>query len=185
MSKSYLAYLGSAVLIVVLAGCNLLPGILPQKPPSEEMLPELPGYKTIEGQLLTDYISTLSEGAALLAGHPELAATAAGVDKIISCYQEIGAIQARVYSQEEMALSAGVVAIADRDAIMDPLNFFRCISPQADENQSFSTNSLRIKPCANTYTLEKDDNEFYILYAGTTAEICDAFCANLEGCTAP
>ena len=40
-----------------------------------------------------------------------------------------------------------------------------------------------IEPCSATYTLSRDDNQFYILYVGTTAEICQDFCANLQDCT--
>jgi hypothetical protein len=41
-----------------------------------------------------------------------------------------------------------------------------------------------IEPCTASYTLAKDNNEFYIVYAGTTTEMCRTFCSNLEGCTA-
>ena len=128
-------------------------------------------------------MSTFGEGAALLTGQPQMAALIAGADEIISCYQELGAVQARVYSNKESPLSSGAVAIADRNALLDPRNLFTCVNPLGAADSS-SAQSFDIKPCSATYTLSKDDNEFYIIYVGTTEEICHAFCADLESCTA-
>jgi hypothetical protein len=146
------------------------------------MLPSLSSYNMVEGQLLTGYLGTLSEGAALLAARPDLAAVASAVDSIIGCYQEVGAVRARLYSHLDEPLSAGAVAIADRDSLLDPANLFRCVLPAAAGQRSIQ--SVTIEPCTTNYTLERDGNTFYIIYAATTAEACHDFCAALEGCTA-
>ncbi len=169
-------------LVLVLSGCDLIPSFGSQPtavPPAVEMLPDLPGYTVTEGQTLTDYLSKLSGGAALLAGHPELAAAVTAIDGIVGCYQEVGAVRARIYSHQDNPLSAGTVAIADRGALLDPMNLFRCVALKKGPQ----TQEMTIQPCTANYTLTKDGNEFYILYAGTTLDICRAFCANLEGCT--
>lgn len=167
------------ILAGLLVGCDLLGGgnDNPTPPPAADMLPNLSGYNTIEGQTLTDYISTLAEGASLLAGQPELAATIAAVDGVISCYQQVGAVRARVYSKADAPLTAGTVAIADRNALLDPLNLFNCLLAPRGPESGF-------EPCTASYTLSRDDNEFYIVYAGTTGEMCQLFCSQLEGCTA-
>ena len=169
-------------IVVLLSGCNLLPTPAPMsgEPPAAALLPKLAGYNTAEGQTLTSYIGKLSGGATLLTGHPELAATLTAVDAIIGCYQQVGAVRARLYSNQASPLSAGTVAVADRNALLDPANLFRCVSP----NVAAGTQSVKIEPCQAGYTLKRDNNEFYILYAGTTAEICQAFCKNLDQCTA-
>ena len=172
-------YLCAMIMVVLLSGCDLLPGGPTPEPPAATMLPNLSGYATVEGQTLTAYVGKLSEGAALLAGQPELAAALAAVDGIVSCYQQVGAARARVYSNQAAPLTAGAVAIADRSALTDPMNLFRCVAPNM-----LSSQQVKLQPCKATYTLKRDGNEFYILYAGTTPEICQAFCASLEGCTA-
>lgn len=174
-------------LATLLGGCDAIPGLGGEKPtpvpPAVEMLPELEGYTVIEGQTLTDHISKLSGGAALLTGHPELAAMVAAVDNVISCYQQVGAARARVYSNNEYPLSSGAVAIADRGALLDPQNLFKCVVPQTGLGKGILSQPA-IQPCTASYTLEKDGNQFYILYAGTTLEICQTFCAKLENCAA-
>ena len=68
------------------------------------------------------------------------------------------------------------------NALLNPLNLFNCIAPSAFGVGE--TGVPAIEPCSASYTLSRDGNEFYIVYAGTTEEICHAFCAQLEGCTA-
>jgi hypothetical protein len=186
MFKHTTRWISLALLVALLSGCDFISGLLqpkPEVPPAVEMLPDLPDYTVVEGQTLTDYIGTLSEGAALLTGHPEMAALALGVDKFIGCYQNVGAVQARVYSNKENPISAGAVAIADRNALLDPKNLFACLKPTVQADGASAQNFV-IEPCSASYTLERDNNEFYILYAGTTQEICQVFCTQLEGCTA-
>ncbi len=186
MSKHIARWISLILLAALLSGCDVISGLLqpkPKIPPAVEMLPDLPDHTAVEGQTLTEYLGSLAEGASLLAGRPDLAALALGVDKFIGCYQDIGAVQARVYSNKENPLSAGAVAIADRNALLDPRNLLACLRPSAEAGDA-SAQGFAIQPCSASYTLTQDDNEFYILYAGTTQEICQAFCAQLEGCTA-
>lgn len=181
MSRGGLFLVLTLALLVLASACDPSPPATVQ-PPAAEMLPELPGYTVVEGQTLTDYLSTVAGGAALLAGQPELAAVVAAVDEVGGCYQEVGAARARLYSNEEAPLTAGAVAIADRNELLDPANFLRCavpqLRPQGDQEEA------AIQPCGTSYTLEREDDVFYIAYAGTRPEICRAFCEQLPECTA-
>lgn len=180
--KKMLCFVSVTLMVGLLSGCSLLASLgEPADPPAVKMLPQLSGYNVVEGQTLTGYLGTLGEGATLMAAQPELTAVVAAVDGIVTCYQDAGAVRSRLYSRQDNPLSAGVVAIADRDALLNPLNLFKCVGMNLD-GASASVSS--IQPCKASYTLSRDGNEFYIIYAGTTLEICQAFCSNLEGCTA-
>lgn len=166
---------------VLASACSLVGSQPTGTPPVVQMMPDLPGYRVVEGQTIQEYIATLAEGGTLLTGHPELAALIGRVDGVFSCYQEAGAVDARIYSDESFPLSSGAVAIADRNRMADPQTLWRCVGGQM---VPFSTTAEpRLEPCSHSYTLYKDDNEFYIIYLGTTQEICHAFCENLEDCT--
>jgi hypothetical protein len=170
---------------ILMGGVGLILGIRqqdPPVPPAEELLPDLQGYNTVEGELLTNYISKLSGGAALLAGQPELTLAVAAVDQVVGCYQEVGAVKARAYSHQEAPLSAGIVAVGDRNELLDPKNLFHCVAPAIPDGSQPDVPPIEM--CSASYTLVRDDNEFYIIYAGTTGEICTAFCSALEGCEA-
>lgn len=171
-------------LLLLASACDALSPApaTPAEPPAATMLPDLPGYNVVEGQTLTDYLNTVAGGAALLAGQPELAAVVAVVDEIGGCYQDVGAARARLYSNADAPLTAGAVAIADRNELLDPANFFQCAVPQLRPQTGDQAGA--IEPCGTSYTLEQEDNAFYIAYAGTRPEICRAFCAQLPECTA-
>lgn len=171
-----------AVLLLVSA-CDAISPPPPDEPPAAAMLPDLPGYTTVEGQTLTNYLSTVAGGAALLAAQPELAALVATVDEVGGCYQEVGAARARLYSNEEDPLTAGAAAIADRNELLDPANFLRCALPRFGPESS-DQEEAALQPCGASYTLEQDGNTFYIAYAGTRPAICQAFCTQLPACTA-
>jgi hypothetical protein len=143
------------------------------------LLPQLPSYHTVPGQQLTTYLSTVSGGAALLTGHPELAAAIATVDEVIGCYQALGIVQAQAYSRSDDPLAAGAVAVADRDALLDPANFLRCVAlgpaPAAPG---------AIQPCTANYSVDVDGTSYYVIYAATSTAVCQDFCSQLPGCTA-
>jgi hypothetical protein len=177
---------GKLFLLIFLLGalasaCSIVKPEVTGTPQVVQMMPDLPGYKVVEGQTLQGYIATLAEGGTLLSGHPELAALVESVDGVMTCYQEAGAVNTRIYSDEAFPLSSGAVAIADRNLMTSPRTLFRCFGG-GDRIMTFSEGPT-LEPCSKSYTLPKDDNEFYIIYVGTTSEICQAFCENLEGCS--
>ena len=143
------------------------------------LLPDVPNTTIVKGQTISEYIATLASGSTLLTGNPALAAAIEFAQGAINCYQDIGAIAVRIYSDNGFPLSSGMVAIIDRNAITDLGNLARCLGGGAEAGAQ-----AVIQVCTHSYTLKKDDNEFYIAYVGTTEEMCQAFCTRLEGCTA-
>ena len=149
------------------------------EPPAAQLLPDLPAYRQVEGQTMTDYIGALSEGAALLAGQPQLAVTIGAVDSVVGCYQEIGGVRARLYSHAERPLEAGLVAVVDAAQLNDPDNFFRCVTPAG---LNLGSGEDAPQPCLAAYTLTRDNGTFHILYAGSAYSVCQDFCAVLDSC---
>ena len=149
-------------------------------PPAARLLPDLPAYRQVEGQTLTSYIGALSEGAALVAGQPQLAVTVGVVDQAIDCYQEVGAVRARLYSHRERPLEAGLVAIADDDRVNDPDNLFRCVAPAALDLEG--SDEPVIEPCTAAFSLVREGHSFHVIYAGSTYSVCRDFCSSIEGC---
>ena len=152
------------ILLVATLAC----GIGSQKPtgtpPVVEMMPDLPGYNVIEGEAVQEYIATLAEGAALLAGNPELVVLIEKVDRMIECYQDAGALNLRIFSNESFPLSSGAIAMVDQNRLTDPETLFECATGRLAPLSSQPT----LDPCGHSYTLNKDDNAFHIVYAGTT-----------------
>jgi hypothetical protein len=159
---------------ITLTACQI------QKGSAKDMLPAVPNTTVVEGQTITQFLAKLADGAALAAANPELIPLIQRVEASLVCYQDLGAVALRTYTDKTFPLSAGIVAIIDRNALTDPANFANCVLGRA---QSDASAMPTINPCLKTYTLKKDDNEFYIAYVATTQEMCTAFCSKLEGCT--
>ncbi len=174
MSKLFTVFF--TVTLLLLVACDMLPGGGGGQ--AATLLPELDGYNTVEGQSFTDALTSLGV-MATLAGQPQLGAPIAGISTIVGCYQEAGAVTARVYSDPNAPQNSGIVAVGDRDALLNPVTFLQCVP---DSNLR-GPQSLTLEPCTHSYTLTREDNEFYILYAGLTTDMCHTFCTNLEGCT--
>lgn len=175
MSKLFVIFSSGTLLLLLLVSCELSGG---GGGSADDLLPELEGYNTIEGQSFTDALTSLGV-MATLAGQPEFGAPIAGISGIVGCYQEAGAVSARVYSDPNAPQNSGIVAIGDRNALLNPITFLQCVPDPGRR----STQSFTLEPCSYRYTLVRDDNEFFILYAGLTPEMCQTFCSNLEGCT--
>ncbi len=177
MPKSFAIFVVVIVLLLVfIVGCDGLGG---SADAAADLLPDLDGYNTVEGQTFTEALTTLGV-LTTLAGQPELGAPIATVSGVATCYQDAGAVSARVYSEQGEPVNSGIVAIGDRNALLNPITFLQCVP---GGNKEPSTQSVTIDACSHSYTLTRDDNEFYILYAGLTPEMCQTFCSNLEGCT--
>jgi hypothetical protein len=165
----------SAVLMFVVAACTPTPG------GATALLPNVPTANIVEGRTISEFLAGLPGGAALKTSFPQLFTVVEYVEQVTSCYQKIGAVAVRTYSDKVTPLSSGTVAIVDRNAITDPANLIACLgntpNPSAQAQPAIS-------PCAKTYTLKKENNEFYIAYIASTQEMCTAICSGLEGCTA-
>lgn len=151
------------------------------EPPAAQLLPDLPAYRQVEGQAITAYVGALSEGAALLAGQPQLAITIGALDQMIGCYQEIGGVRARVYSHAERPLAAGLVAVVDEARLNDPDNLFRCVTPAALNLEGGAGEF--IEPCTGAFTLERDEGTFHVVYAASDYAVCRDFCEAIAGCS--
>jgi predicted small secreted protein len=166
----------SWIVVITLAACQTTQGS------AKDMLPTVPNTSVVEGQTITQFLAKVADGAALAAANPELIPLIQRVEASLTCYQNLGAVALRTYTDKTFPLSAGIVAIIDRKALTDPVNFANCVLGSAQGMDA--SVAPAIKPCSKSYTLKKDDNEFYIAYIATTQEMCSAFCSKLEGCTA-
>ncbi|MCS6872486.1 MAG: hypothetical protein RML95_11850 [Anaerolineae bacterium] len=162
---------------ILLAACNI---VVPRDESAAALLPNLRGY-TVENTLnITDALTKAGAGAALAGGQAQFAAAIGAVGSYVTCLQRAGALEGRVYIQQENPLKSGLVMIINRNKISDPQTLLGCAIPQAQAMRAESVPEYSF--CANLYTLQKNNNEFYIMYAASSPQVCEAFCTALEGC---
>jgi hypothetical protein len=159
--------------LIVAAACTPTPG------GATALLPDVPNTTVVEGQSITDFIAKLADGASLAAGNPQLILLIEKLQSSLGCLQQIGAVAVRTYTDKTFPLSAGIVAVVDRNAVTNLANLQQCFTGDAG-----AAAVPTVRPCAQSWTLKRGDNEFYIAYLASTAEMCAAFCSQLEGCPA-
>lgn len=164
------------VAVTVISACGRA---ATQEPSAASLMPNLPDYYVNDTVNIQDAISKVASLTSLGAAHPELAGLIAGINNLLTCYQNSGAIQGRTYVNKADVFKAGIVVVVNRNAVSDPTTFINCVVPP-------SARSLRpatLQPCAKAYTLNTANNQYYIGYAATDPEVCQAFCSALQGCT--
>ncbi|CAG0966797.1 MAG: hypothetical protein IAE83_04245 [Anaerolinea sp.] len=145
-----------------------------------KMMPALTGYNITDTQEIIDALSKAVAGAATAGGQIQVTGVVLAANEIAKCYQQAGAVQGRVYVNQENPLISGLTVIVNRNKLLDPATLLGCITPGG--MRSMSPNSLQ--PCGFAYALPKDNNEFYIAFVATDESLCSALCSALEGCTA-
>lgn len=190
MGKRLVVGLIGALLVLVVAGCGILPGTAPlatpasNAPPASAFLPNPPGYTRLDARTIQDFIAGLGETGSVLMGQFEATAAIAIVDGIADCYQDVGAVAASAYSKDALPIVAGVVAVANRDLLLNPQTFLACVaSAQQPRALADGQGGGGMQPCGYSYTTEINGETFDFLYAGTDLEICQVFCRSLPNCT--
>lgn len=168
-----------ALAIILIAGCGS--GAAMRDDSAANLMPNVPGFTSQTTLDLQDAITKIVGAASLAAAQPEVAAAIAAASSLARCYQEAGAVEGRVYTRDINPLQAGLVIIINRNKLTDPSLLSNCIFG-GNAGPGIMAQQLA-QPCANVYTLPKDDNEFYIAYVGTDPSVCTEFCSALQGCT--
>ncbi|MCC6616281.1 MAG: hypothetical protein IT320_22605 [Anaerolineae bacterium] len=145
---------------------------------AQRFLPNLSnyGYSAIEASSISNAIATVGGSASLLTGDPIAAALIAQVDAMIQCYEGVGAVAARIYTESNLSGAlqgqvpkVGALAIVNQDRLVN--NFLQCaVAP------SFSSQAA-VEPCAGSGTFSRDGETLHYLYAATNPDLCGLFAA--------
>jgi len=145
-------------------------------------MPNLTDYDITDVQSIQDAVAKLSAAASLVSGQPEATGAIAALSSTVSCFQSAGAIQGRTYVNKANPLYSGVVLIVNKNVLTDPQTWVNCTLPRRSA-AAVPQGAVQLTPCAKTYTLNQDNNTFYVAYAATDQRVCSAFCSALSGCT--
>jgi hypothetical protein len=140
------------------------------------------GYTSSDARNITDAIAAVGGTASLFTGNPAAAAAIAKIDDMIRCYQNVGAVAARVYTftnigelLQGQVPKVGALAIVNRDRITRNLP-----SCALNTGSGFSAQSATIEPCAGSGTLTRSGETLDYVYAATDPQLCTLFAAALQ-----
>lgn len=180
------------LLIGVLAGCSglgqIVGGAVPttgdtQFDPSaaQRFIPNLSnyGYTATDAANITSAISSLGGSASLITGDPVVAGIISQIDSMITCYRNVGAVAARIYTPANLGSilqgqvpSLGVLAVINTNRIAD--NLLQCA---LGGNQAMSAQSTALQPCAGSGSFVRDGETLTYVFAATDQNLCQLFTA--------
>jgi hypothetical protein len=168
--------------LLVAAGCTLgstAPTGDTSTDPSaaQNFLPNVSGYNRTNAKNVTEAISSVSGGAALISGNVVVAAAIAKIDAMVQCYQNVGAVAAAVYTQVNLDQvisgeipKVGAVAVINQDRLSR--NFLNCVIGSA--SGAFSAQGATVEPCGGSGSKTSNNETLHYLYAGTDPNFCSA-----------
>jgi hypothetical protein len=149
---------------------------------ASRFMPTLAGYTAHNVDNITSAITAAGGSAALLTGNVPFAALAAQIDGMIGCYRSVGAVAARVYTENNLAQviqgqvpRVGALAIINQDRLVN--NFLNCA--MGGGGGGFDAQSAGVQPCAGSGTFTSNGETLHYLYAASNPELCNALVSAL------
>ncbi len=150
---------------------------------AQQFVTDIPGYVSVDANSITDALSTISGGTSVLTGNLVTAAMVAQIDGMISCYQDVGAVAAKIYAQPDLTKlaagqvpSLGVLAVINQDRLVN--NFLPCALGSNQRGLSAQAESAA-QPCSNSGTFTVNGETLWYLYAATQRDLCTAIAQHL------
>lgn len=176
MFKRLFAALGLALL---LAACQILPGTgdtARDAAAAQQFLPNIAGYTAIEASSITDALGKAGVSASVITGNVPLAGVIAKLDDMIRCYQGVGAVSARVYTEQNISLNSvpkvGAVAVINTTRLQR--NLLTCVLNTGASAQSLG----QIEPCGGSGSFTVNGENLQYVYGATDPALCSAIQAS-------
>lgn len=139
---------------------------------AQSVLPDLADYQEIETTNIQDALTTAGIGSSLATGNPIAAGAITRLDQIMDCYQNVGAVSARVYVKA-LPPVAGAVAVINEDRLQR--NLLACaVNPDG-------ARALSVDICSGSGRFTYQGDSFTYIYGGTDASLCDSVVAHFTG----
>jgi hypothetical protein len=172
------------VLILVAAACQIVPGTGDRSTDAaaaQNFVPaSIAGYNATEATSITDALTKTGIGASVLTGNLPLAGAIAKLDGMIQCYQGVGAVAAKVYTEQNMPTTGipkiGALAVINTTRL--GRNFLQCaVNLGGASAQAVG----EVQPCGGSGSFKVNNEDLEYVYAATTPELCTTFQNQFNG----
>jgi hypothetical protein len=167
------------VLALVAAGCRLVPGTgdtSTDAAAAQNFVPaSIAGYNVTEANSVTDALTKVGVAGSVVTGNLPMAGAIAKLDDLIRCYQGVGAVAARVYTEQTMPTAGipkiGVLAVINTTRLQR--NFLQCAANIGGASAQGATD--QIQPCGGSGGFTVNSERLEYLFAATSPELCTTF----------
>ena len=167
-----------ACLFILLAGCRIVPGTGDSSADAaaaqQFVPPNIAGYDSTDATSVSDALTKIGAAGSLITGNIAMAGAIAKLDGMISCYRSVGAIAARVYTQQNISSATGipklgVLAVINTTRIQR--NLLQCVLNTGPSAQAAD----EIQPCGGSGSMVVNNETLEYVFAATTPELCTVF----------
>jgi hypothetical protein len=151
---------------------------------AQRYLPTVAGFNAAEATSITAAFEAVPGGSDLLNSNRLISAAVGRIDSLMSCYRNVGAVSARVYTPSDMAgvvlrgevPAVGVVAVINQDRLRE--NLAQCVA-QGEDGRMSAQGADSV--CIGGNTVEANGETITYIFAATNQTLCDSFNAQLPG----
>jgi hypothetical protein len=166
-----------AILAALLAGCRLVPGTgdsINDAASADRFVPQsVAGYTVTDATSISDALTKAGIAGSTLSGNVPLAGVIAKLDGMIQCYKSVGAVSARVYTEQNPNLlgipKIGALAVVNTTRL--GRNFLQCALNTGVSAQAVD----QIQPCGGSGQKIVNNETLEYVYASTAPELCAFF----------
>lgn len=134
------------------------------------------GYNVTEATSITDALSKAGVSASVLTGNFPMAGAIAKLDGLIQCYRGVGAVSARIYTEQNIGTTlevpkVGALAVVNTTRL--GRNFLNCaISMGGGDAQAQGAD---IQPCGGSGSFTINGEQLEYVFGATSPELCSIF----------
>lgn len=174
-----------SLLLVAAAGCQIVPGTgdsSTDAAAAQQFVPQnIPGYIAVDATSITDALSKAGVAGSVLSGNVPAAGAIAKIDDMIRCYQGVGAVAAKVYTEANIAGAIsgvpkiGAIAVVNTTRLQR--NLLQCVLNTGGASAQAAN---EIQPCGSSGQITVNGENIQYVFAATTPELCTVFQAEFN-----
>lgn len=169
------------VLLLALTACSLggsSDNTADDSAAAQRFIPNLPGYTETETTDVQDALAGILGGSGALTGNFVQSAAVLTLDRLVDCYRDRGAFDARLYSQNIELTNiqtpiVGVLAVINQDRVAE--EFINCVLPEFMRPDDFGAQAAGPQPCFGYGSFSFEGDTISFIYGATDRPLCDSF----------
>lgn len=140
---------------------------------AQSFIPEISGYTSVKAADIKSALATISQGGAAATGNLPAAFLINRLDAFISCYNEVGAVDARVYASIAVPPTVGALAVINQTRAAE--NLLPCITGNQGGGDLVGAQSANPEPCFGSGSFVFNGDTITYIYGASDTPLCTAF----------
>lgn len=140
---------------------------------AQSFMPEITGYTSVQAADIKTALSTISQGGAAATGNLPAAFLINRLDAFITCYNEVGAVDARVYASLSVPPTVGALAVINQTRAAE--NLLPCITGGGGGDDLAGAQAAGPEPCFGSGSFVFNGDTITYVFGASDQPLCTAF----------